>query len=195
MAEGESFELRGVEAASRAWFQTMVLGRDLCPFARGLVEDDRLRWVVSPAREAEALLETLQVELLRLVDAEPAALETTLLVHPFVLEDFEAQLEFMDLVDALLEALSLEGEIQVVAFHPQLRFGDAEDPAEHYANRSPFGTLHLLREASVAAAAAGHAEVAQIPRDNAAGLRSIGAETLARELAACRALAETPPGG
>ncbi|WP_286851514.1 DUF1415 family protein, partial [Hydrogenophaga sp. 70-12] len=49
----------------------------------------------------------------------------------------------------------LEGVIQVASFHPDYRFeGTEPEDITNATNRSPFPTLHLLREDSVARAVA-----------------------------------------
>ena len=47
----------------------------------------------------------------------------------------------------------LEGVLQVASFHPQYQFaGTSFEDIGNYTNRSPFPTLHLLREDSVSRA-------------------------------------------
>src|SRR3546814_9542317 len=59
-------------------------------------------------------------------------------------------MDFLDDADALVEQLGLDGELQVASFHPQYRFaGSSEDDIANFTNRSPWPTLHLLREDSV----------------------------------------------
>ena len=66
-----------------------------------------------------------------------------------MLQDFLDYNDFLDRVDALVQALELEGVLQVASFHPDYRFADSDpDDIENHSNRSPFPTLHLLREDS-----------------------------------------------
>jgi len=54
-----------------------------------------------------------------------------------------------------VEALDLQGVLQVASFHPEYQFaGAAVDEIANCTNRSPFPTLHLLREDSVERAVA-----------------------------------------
>jgi hypothetical protein len=157
------------------WLERAVLGLDLCPFARAPWEGGRVRIVVSEAATVEALVKALEQELRHLVAADPAGLETTLLVHPDLLRDFLDFNDFLDVADALLETLEMDGVIQVASFHPDYRFADApEDDPANCTNRSPFPTLHLLREASVARAVAGLDDPDAIYRRNIETLRTIG---------------------
>src|SRR5690606_14391980 len=124
---------------TRRWLERAVIGLNLCPFAKAEHSHDRIRYVVSPADNEASLLEDLQRELLHLCDADPAQCETTLLIHPQVLGDFADYNDFLDLADALLEDLELEGVLQVASFHPQYQFADTRrDDITNYSNRSPY---------------------------------------------------------
>lgn len=163
----------------RGWLDRAVVGMGLCPWARGPLEAGAVRVAVSQATTLDALLEDLAVEASRLVQADPAVLETTLLAHPWVLDDFLDQNDALDLVEALFEDLGLDGVVQVVPFHPDFRFADAPaDDAGNHVNRSPWPLLHLLREASVARVA-GSPEAELLPARNAELLRSLTPRALA----------------
>ncbi|MCX8005566.1 MAG: DUF1415 domain-containing protein [Burkholderiaceae bacterium] len=160
-------------AATRRWIERAVIGLNLCPFARGALP--RLRLAVSTATTTEALLADLVVELRRLAAAEPAQLETTLLIHPRVLQDFLDFNDFLDVAEAALRALGLEGVIQIASFHPQYRFaGSAAEDIENYTNRAPYPLLHLLREDSVARAVAAVDDPSSIYRRNLETMRRLG---------------------
>jgi hypothetical protein len=67
-----------------------------------------------------------------------------------VLTDFFDYNEFLDVADAALEELGLDGFLQVASFHPQYQFADTDkNDIGNYTNRSPYPTLHLLREDSI----------------------------------------------
>lgn len=179
-----------VIAATRNWLERAVIGLDLCPFARPAHLGNRIRYVVSDARTPEDLLAGLARELLVLRDADPKACETTLLIHPQVFGDFLDFNDFLDTVDATVGELGLEGEIQVASFHPQYRFaGTDADDIENFTNRSPYPTLHLLREASVERAVAGFPDTDAIYEKNIRTLRGLGIEGWRRLW-----LDEAPPG-
>ncbi|MCS7102020.1 MAG: DUF1415 domain-containing protein [Burkholderiaceae bacterium] len=162
-----------VIAATRRWIERAVIGLNLCPFARGALP--RLRLAVSAATTTEALLADLVVELRRLAAAEPAQLETTLLIHPRVLQDFLDFNDFLDVAEAAVRALGLEGVIQIASFHPQYRFaGSAPEDIENFTNRAPYPILHLLREDSVARAVAAVDDPSAIYRRNLETMRRLG---------------------
>ena len=164
-----------VEALTRAWIERAVIGLDLCPFARAVYDNGRLRCAVTDARSAEALRDDFARELRTLAGAPPAALETTLLIHPYVLTEFAEYNDFLDVADITVKSLGLEGVLQVASFHPDYRFADATpDDVTNYTNRSPYPMLHLLREASIDQAVAAFPDAAMIYRRNMETMRRLG---------------------
>ena len=164
-------------AATRRWLQRAVIGLNLCPFAKSVQARDQVRYVLSEATTPDALLEDLAAELAWLNDTDPAVVDTTLLIHPWVLGDFHDYNDFLDQADAAVDALGLEGEIQVASFHPDYQFaGTAFDDAGNCTNRSPYPILHLLREASVERAVAAFPDPDAIVERNIATLEELGVE-------------------
>ncbi|MGK0524871.1 MAG: hypothetical protein ACI92N_002515, partial [Pseudomonadales bacterium] len=173
-----------VVQATRKWVEDVVVGYNLCPFAKRELVGDRVRFVVSEADNEDSLLQALQTELLRL-DDEPET-ETTLLIHPHVLQSFADYNQFLGAADGLLTYLDLEGVYQIASFHPDYQFANAEaDAAENYTNRSPFPMLHLLREASLEAAIDSHPDVDGIPQRNIELMNKLGADKMRDILAGC----------
>jgi hypothetical protein len=137
--------------ATRRWLERAVIGLNLCPFAKAVHVRGQVRFVLSDASTPAALLAELGGELLLLRDTPADSIDTTLLVHPQVLGDFLDYNDFLDEADALVASLGLEGELQVASFHPDYRFaGSDADDIGNFSNRSPYPTLHLLREDSIA---------------------------------------------
>lgn len=164
-------------AATTKWLERAVIGLNLCPFARAPHVQGKLRLRVSHARDTDALLDDLCGELQSLNALSADECETGLLIHPFVLEDFLDYNDFLDVADAALQTLDLEGEWQVASFHPHYQFADsAPDAIENFSNRSPFPTLHLLREASVERAMEQMSDTDQIYRRNIETLQRLGTE-------------------
>ena len=162
-------------AETRAWMRRAVIGLNLCPFARAVDVKDQIRYVFSEATDAETLLATLVVELQRLADTEPELVDTTMLIHPRVFADFEDFNDFLELADAAVEDLNLDGILQVTSFHPQFQFADTEfGDITNATNRSPYPTLHLLREESVDRAVAAFPEAEAIFERNMATLEKLG---------------------
>ncbi|MEO6690568.1 MAG: DUF1415 domain-containing protein [Dokdonella sp.] len=166
-----------VVAKTRRWIERAVVGLNLCPFARVPFAQERIRFRVSHATSAADLLVDLSDELLALHASDAKACETTLLIHPDVLGDFLDFNDFLDEAEALLQALDLEGEIQVASFHPDYQFADAHaDAVENGTNRSPYPTLHLLRESSIDQAVASGIDTDAIYERNIETLRKLGAD-------------------
>ena len=160
-------------ARTRHWVETIVVGLNLCPFARRELVNERVLFTVSDAITEEQLLMDLQSSLLALADNP--AIETTLLIHPHVLQDFDDYNQFLDIADALLGDMNLEGVYQIASFHPDYQFADTEaGDARNYSNKSPYPTLHLLSEESLENAIATTPDIDLIPERNQALLNRIG---------------------
>jgi hypothetical protein len=166
---------------------------NLCPFAKAPFSKGQVRFVVSPARDAQSLLSDLVDELSHLARTDARRTETTLLIHPHVLHDFDAYNDFLDPADAALQQLELDGVLQIASFHPDYRFAGApaDDPA-NATNRSPHPMLHLLREASLTRAVEAIPDPSVIFEANMRTLRALGAEGIEALNAQCRADARTP---
>ena len=162
-------------ALTQRWLERAVIGLNLCPFAKAVHGKGQIRWVLSAATNAGDLLDELRRELQLLAAADPEAIDTTLLIHPQLLTDFLDYNDFLDVADAALEDLHLDGTLQVASFHPRYQFaGTDADDAGNLSNRSPHPMLHLLREASVERAVAAFPDPEAIAEHNIATLRRLG---------------------
>ena len=181
MAQATDLEI--VEA-TRRWVEQVVVAFNLCPFAKRELMKERVRFVVSKATDEATLLDELAHELALLNVDE--AVETTLLIHPQVLQDFYQYNDFLEAADELLVDMDLEGVYQVASFHPDYQFGGTEpDDVENYTNRSPYPMLHLLREDSLSQAIDNYPEVDLIPERNIECMNEQGLEKMQSLLAAC----------
>ena len=164
-----------VEAAIRRWLERAVIGLNLCPFAKAVYVRDQVRIKVSDADNIDDLREELGEEMLRLRDTSAEEIDTTLLVLPQVLGDFLDYNDFLDDADTLLEALELDGVLQVASFHPDYQFAGTEfDDAGNNTNRAPYPVLHLLREDSLDRAVAAYPEPDAIIDRNIAAMEKLG---------------------
>jgi uncharacterized protein len=164
-------------AATQRWLERAVIALNLCPFAKAVHAKRQVRFVLCEATDVDGLREALATELLLLRDTPAEAVDTTLIVHPHVLLDFLDYNDFLGEADALVEAMDLEGVLQVASFHPQYQFaGTAPDDVENFTNRSPHPTLHLLREDSVARAVEAFPDPDTIVERNIETLRKLGIE-------------------
>lgn len=162
---------------TQTWFERAVIGLNLCPFAKAVHTKGQIRWVLCEATQPEALLATLVQELQVLASAKPEAIDTTVLVHPRVMQDFLDFNDFLDVADGALEELQLDGVLQIASFHPQFQFeGTAADDMGNFSNRAPYPTLHLLREDSIERAVAATPDAADIFERNILTLETLGRE-------------------
>lgn len=157
------------------WLEQAVIGLNLCPFAKAPYAKGRVRIAVSRARHLDGFLEDLDREILLLLNTPAAELETTLLLHPTLFGDFFLFNDMLDIAEAALADHGAEGIIQIAPFHPDFQFADSEadDPANN-TNRSPYPTLHLIREDSIEKALAAFPDPAQIFERNIKLLREMG---------------------
>ena len=164
-------------AATQLWLERAVIGLNLCPFAKAVHVKKQIRYVVSSSTTPEELLKDLINELELLAETSAEKIDTTLLIHPDVLTDFLDYNDFLDVADETLEELDLDGELQVASMHPRYQFeGTQPDDIENYTNRSPYPTLHLLRENSVDKAVAAFPEADQIFEKNVETMKQLGHE-------------------
>ena len=163
---------------TRRWIEKAVIGLNLCPFARAVYVKNQVRIVVSHARHLDAFLDELDAELTLLKETPADQIDTTLLVHPSLFPDFFVFNDFLNVVDDVVAEHELEGVIQVASFHPMFQFEEVEpDDISNATNRSPYPTLHLLREDSVEKAIASDAgDAEKIVERNIATLKNLGAE-------------------
>ena len=157
----------------RKWVESFVVEFNLCPFVKRELVNNRIRFAVTEAATEEQLLIALQTELELLNNDE--SIETTLLIHPHVLQNFYYYNEFLSVADSLLVEMNLEGVYQIASFHPDYQFGGTDpDDVENYTNRSPYPMLHLLREDSLEKAIANYPDVDQIPTRNIELMNRLG---------------------
>ena len=157
------------------WLERVVIGLNLCPFAKAVHVKGQIRYVVCDGDTTDVLLTALIRELRFLAEADPAVTDTTLLIHPNVFAEFLDYNDFLDVADAAIAELKLEGVIQIASFHPQYQFADTEpDDITNFTNRSPYPTLHLLREESVTRAVAAFPEAGDIFEKNIETMERLG---------------------
>ncbi|EGV36316.1 DUF1415 domain-containing protein [Neisseria weaveri] len=160
---------------TRQWLEKAVIGLNLCPFAKAPYVKGRVRIAVSHAKHLDGFLEDLDKELLLLSETPSEKIETSLLIHPTLFTDFMVFNDLMDIADHAVIENGLEGIIQIAPFHPDFQFeGTEENDIGNYTNRSPYPTLHLIREDSIAKAAEVFPDASVIFERNIALLQDMG---------------------
>lgn len=160
-----------------AWLERAVIGLNLCPFAKSVHVKGQIHYAVSQATDAAGLLEDLKFELKQLVVLDAKARDTTLLIAPCCLNDFLDFNDFLAVADRALAKLRLDGVLQIASLHPQYQFADtAADDVTNFTNRSPYPTLHLLREDSIDRAVAAFPNAESIFEANMQTMEQLGAQ-------------------
>lgn len=166
-----------IVAAVQQWLTDVVMGLNLCPFARKPMRAGQIRYRVSAAQDDEALMAEL-LEEMQLLDSMPAEeLETTLLITPDYLAEFSDFNQFLDLAEWLLERQEYTGIYQLATFHPDYQFGGTRpEDAENLTNRAPFPILHLIREASIERVLQNYPDPESIPENNIQRVKALSDE-------------------
>ena len=163
------------EQDTRRWLERAVIGLNLCPFAKSVHVKQQVHFAVCDAPDAVAVLAVLRREIEDLVATAPEQRDTTLLILSRAFPHFLDFNDFMDEADRLVEAMDLEGVIQIAHFHPDFQFAGTEpDDPGNATNRAPYPTLHLLREASIDRAVEAFPQAETIYEANIATLTRLG---------------------
>lgn len=164
-------------AHTRTWLEKAIIGLNLCPFAKAVYVKNQVKLIVSHARHLDGFLEDLDRELLFLANCSPEEVDTSLLIHPELFDDFWLFNDMMELADQAIIDHQLEGVIQLAPFHPKFQFeGTNTEDISNYTNRSPYPTLHLIRESSIDKAVATTPNPDSIFERNIALLEEMGHE-------------------
>jgi hypothetical protein len=160
---------------TQRWLERAVIGLNLCPFAKSVHVKGLVHYAVSQATNPKDLLTDLIHELNGLVGLDPIARDTTLLIAPDCLNDFLDFNDFLAEADQALVDLDLDGVLQIASLHPQYQFaGTAVDDVTNFTNRSPYPTLHLLREDSIDRALAAFPDAESIYEVNMRTMERLG---------------------
>jgi len=171
--------------ATENWVKQVIMKHNLCPFARREVGRGSIRYVAVEESKPKAVLKALLAEY-ALLDQQPGV-ETTLVIMPRGFDDFYAYLDLVARAEDALCEKGYEGIYQLASFHPDYCFeGEPQDDAANYTNRSPYPTLHILREASMEKALENYDDPEAIPERNIQFARGKGSDFFVTLLAECR---------
>ena len=173
------YTVEEVEALTRQWVETMVVGLNLCPFAAPVVKKNTLRYAVTEGQSEEDLAHAFLSELEKIQKANEVDIATSLVIMPKALADFYDYLDMLAVFENLLKASGLEGTFQLASFHPNYQFaGVAAEDLSHWTNRSPFPMVHIIREGQMERVLAHYPDPDAIPERNINLLRELGREEL-----------------
>jgi uncharacterized protein len=160
---------------TRRWLERAVVGLNLCPFAKAVVVKGQVHFAATECEDPAGILDAFAQELDALLARDANERDTTLLVIPRGMDDFLAFLDVVARAERLVRKRGLEGEVQVAHFHPRFVFAGTDDAdVTNCTNRSPWPTLHLLREASIDRAVAAFPDASAIYEANMERLRALG---------------------
>ena len=90
-----------------------MIGLNLCPFAKGVHVKGQIHYVVALTEDLTDVLALLRSELSALVATPAETRDTTLLILPHCLQEFLDFNDFLGDAEALLEAMELDGTLQI----------------------------------------------------------------------------------
>lgn len=156
---------------TRQWIERLVIGHELCPFARFPYEKDLIAYEVvegDPIAACEQMISQMD-------EQGAMVLETALLILPDGYGDFLGYLDLVADAEQWIADHDYEGVYQIASFHPQYQFADlSADDVRNYTNRSPYPMLHILREDSISRAVDSHPDVDSIPVRNQEKMLELG---------------------
>lgn len=183
-------------AATRQWLNEVVVAERLCPFVATLRDTPKLRLRASEASNADDLLREVAEEAHLLSEGlrfpSSTGPETTLLVLDDQRPDVAKWPDLVRLSWRLQSEVINDGgmvdEIQLVFFHPlavHSTYAEGLPDAADFSIRSPYPTIHLLRQADVLKGVQSYPDASLIPARNKERLRALGLEVCAARLEAC----------
>lgn len=159
---------------TKQWLEQVIIGLNFCPFAKKEFVNQTIFYHVSEKESIKSALVELLTQL-EYLSSNPEA-ETSLLIYQQGFRDFNRFLDLVDYANELIVEFGFEGTYQIANFHPEYCFADTDyDDAGNFTNRSPYPTLHLIREASMEKVLSVYKNPEQIPDNNIALAHDKGA--------------------
>lgn len=132
------------------WLDDVVIGLNLCPFAKKPRVNQQIQVTVCQATNHEELITDFMKELEFIRDVDPNNTDTSVFVIANMLQDFDEYLDYLNLANMTVSQYGLEGEFQLASFHPNYQFeGTDKQDQENLTNTSPYPIIHIIREATV----------------------------------------------
>lgn len=167
--------------AVQRWVKDFVIGYDLCPFARKVAVQNRIKYSLIENRDVDEIMPKVLNEIQLLHTTPASKVDTVLIILPNALGDFGSFLDFTAVAEQFLAELYHEPWVQIATFHPLYQFaGTGINDAENYTNRSPYPILHLLREESLTIALENYGDPNSIFEKNIQTMQKLGLEHLKR---------------
>lgn len=159
---------------TKKWIDQFILKYSICPFAEKPVRNNKIHYRVDRGADIENNLLALVAYFQYILSMPTSRLSNAFIIFPEWQSDFQLFLDSFDYACLLLEDMKLDGELQLVPFHPLFQFaGEKYDDPSNYTNRSPYPMIHVLRVPEVAEAIDNHQEIAKVPDNNKKLLRDL----------------------
>ena len=160
-------------AQTKQWLEQIIVGLNFCPFAKKELVNETIHYHLSAKTKLDHALEELIEQCHYLQQHDD--IETTLVIYSDGFKSFEKYLDLVSFAEELLIDSGFEGIFQLASFHPDYYFdGEDFDDAANFTNRSPYPTLHLIREQSMARVLSVYKNPEEIPDNNIALAREKG---------------------
>lgn len=154
-----------VALQTKEWITQVIVGLNFCPFAKKELVNNSIYYYVASQQKIKMAQQEFVQQCKYLY--EHPEIETSLLIFTQGFADFQRYLELVDCCNDLLLNEGYEGVFQIASFHPMYCFeGEDYDDAANFTNRSPYPTIHLIREESMAKVLSVYKNPEQIPEDN-----------------------------
>lgn len=150
---------------TRQWVEDIIVGLNFCPFAKKELVNNTIGYYVSTHKKLKLALDELFEQYGLLLNSPE--IETSLIIYNEGFKSFEQYLELIDYANEYLMDSVFEGVFQLATFHPDYYFDGTDfDDAENYTNRSPYPTIHIIREASMTRVLSTYKNPENIPENN-----------------------------
>ena len=150
---------------TKEWIAQIIVGLNFCPFAKKELVNNAIYYYVSSEKKLKLAIQEF-IEQCHHLYQHPS-IETSLIILPQGFTDFSRYLALVDECNECLIDEGYEGVFQIASFHPLYCFdGEDFDDAANYTNRSPYPTLHLIREESMEKVLAVYKNPENIPENN-----------------------------
>lgn len=167
------------ETEIRNWIEQVVIGLNLCPFAKAPYDEGLFHTRFSEINNPSLFTSTFLDYIKYINDQDPAKWSNGVLVFSNLQIDYLNFLDLVDLGNDILVELMLEDEFQLVCFHPNFQFAETDyESKANFVNRSPYPLIHILRSYEVEFAVKNIKQGEDISFNNEKLLNSISDEDL-----------------
>lgn len=134
----------------RTWVNDVVIGLNLCPFAKSVFESKLIRFSETSLITENGSGDFFLDELAIIQNADPKEISTSILSFNKWDISFYDFNDFVGWAESILEEVGLDEQFQLVIFHPHFHFENLElNDRANLVNKSPVPVIHILRTLEV----------------------------------------------